>query len=237
MIASLVAASSFHVAVRLLAIPFAVAAPAAPSAFGPPLVCHEIAIGNAKSLPWDGGTKGKAAYDRSHLVSDVAELLKTEEDLLVRMETLRRAALYARDDRALAWELVGWRALLVLEQNASGSKESTAWFDLGVLVACFDQLGVDLERRSGVAEGIGGYAFLRKALDAARDDGRLDAGSIEFAAALVTHPAMGRDAEQARVRRSLYDGHLERANAHRAGRPLLAQNVAALRARFEGTSD
>ncbi|MFN0242739.1 MAG: hypothetical protein ACKVWV_07580 [Planctomycetota bacterium] len=231
MFASLVAASSFHLATHLLAIPLAVTLPAPPLVFGPPLVCHEIAIGDAKSLPWGSGTKPKAGYDRAHLVADVAELLKTEEHLLVRMETLRRAAMYAHQDRALVWELVGWRSLFVLEQCSIGAQESTAWFDLGVLVACFDQLAVGLDRRSGVAEGIGGYGFLRKALETARADGR-DTGPIEFAAVLVTHPGGGRDAEGARRRAALCEGRWERAKAQCDGQPLLAQNVTALHARF-----
>lgn len=228
MFASLLATSFIH----LLTIPLAATLPAAPIAVGPPLVCHEIAIGGARSLPWESGVKRKNGYDRAHLVADVAELLKTEENLLVRMETLRRAAMYAYQDRALVWELVGWRSLLVLEQKAIGSKESTAWFDLGVLVACFDQLAVDLDRRSGVAEGIGGYGFLRKALEVARAEG-CDTGPFEFAAALVTHPGGGRDAADARRRVALYQVHLERAKAQCTGQPLLAQNVSSLRERFD----
>lgn len=207
-------------------------------AFGPPLVCHEIAIGNARSLPWQSGMQSSASYDRAHLVADVAELLKTEKSLLVRMETLRRAALYAREDRALAWELVGRRACWVLEesslaaQDAGDTHEAAAWFDLGVLVACFDQLDVDLDFRAGVAEGIDGYAYLRKALDAARAEGRADSGVIEFAAALVTHPGMARGESERERRRELHDAHMERAQQGCTGDPLLAQNIASFRARF-----
>src|SRR5262249_104478 len=64
---------------------------------GPPLICHPYAIGNAKSLPW-GGTEWRAVksdYDLNRLVEDTLALLTPETPLIVRMETLRRATVYA----------------------------------------------------------------------------------------------------------------------------------------------
>ncbi len=64
---------------------------------GTPLICHPYAIGNAKSLPGsDGDWKGvNPSYDRANLVRGTLALLTPETPLIVRMETLRRAAIYA----------------------------------------------------------------------------------------------------------------------------------------------
>ena len=76
---------------------------AATAAFaGPPLICWRVETGGAKSLPWltegsafDGS---RADYDRSRLVRDTLDLLAPDVPVVVRMETLRRAALYAARD-------------------------------------------------------------------------------------------------------------------------------------------
>jgi len=203
--------------------------------WGPPLLCHEFAIDGAKSLPWRKGTEFDKQYDRRELVGDVARLLKTEESLIVRMETLRRATLYTRGDRALAWELLGRVGLATLEQAAIGSKESIAWFDAGFLAACLDQLGADLGFRAGVAEGQEGYAYLLRALERARAE-RLDqVATIEFAAALVVHPLMRRNPTAEDVAR--YERHLGAARAGAAPGSLLARNLAAHVEQFDRDKD
>src|SRR6187455_2370169 len=64
---------------------------------GTPLICHPYNIGSAKSLPGsDGDWKGvNPNYDRTNLVHDTLALLTPETPIIVRMETLRRAAIYA----------------------------------------------------------------------------------------------------------------------------------------------
>src|SRR6185436_10451411 len=64
---------------------------------GPPLLCHPFEIGKAASLPWTGPEwQGmKATYDINRLVDDTTALLTPQTPVLVRMETLRRAAVYA----------------------------------------------------------------------------------------------------------------------------------------------
>jgi hypothetical protein len=190
---------------------------AASPAVGPPLICHPFAIGDARSLPWTDKGPDKS-YDKGRLVQDVAELQKVEKNLLVRMETLRRAALYVKEDRDLAWRLLGRNALMVLEQQTAGSTDALAWFDAGFLVACFGQLGLDLGFRAGVSDGIEGYAYLEKAIAAARTrcDGQV--AVMEYAAALATcHSKEGR---------ALYAGHIDRALEGVRSNPLLEKNLA-----------
>ena len=64
---------------------------------GTPLICHPYAIGRAKTLPGtDGDWKGvNPNYDRTNLVRDTLALLTPETPIIVRMETMRRAAIYA----------------------------------------------------------------------------------------------------------------------------------------------
>lgn len=193
-------------------------------AVGPPFICHQLEIGDARSLPWKKGVEPSADYQRARLVADVADLLKTQTNLIVRMETLRLPAIYARDDRALAWELLGRTGLLVLEQESVGARASTTWFDVGVLAMCWDQLDLDLGFRAGVGEGFDGYGYLAKALDLARAEKNDQIGTIEFAAALCGHPAMRRGGgDRADIDR--YWGHVDAAQARSRVDALLAKNV------------
>src|SRR5260370_3521092 len=76
---------------------------------GPPLICHTIEIGQAKSLPWishNWNLSGGENYDTKNLVRDTLEILSPNTPVLVRMETLRRATLYAPKDPAAAKHLL-----------------------------------------------------------------------------------------------------------------------------------
>src|SRR4030081_2382074 len=68
---------------------------------GPPLICHTIEIGQAKAFPWIGhnwNLTGGETYDTKNLVRETLEILAPDTPVLVRMETLRRATLYARKE-------------------------------------------------------------------------------------------------------------------------------------------
>src|SRR5215831_16292220 len=76
---------------------------------GPPLICHRLEIGKAKSLPWIGNSwnlTGNENYDTRNLVRDTLAILDSNTPVIVRMETLRRATLYARNDAQAAKELL-----------------------------------------------------------------------------------------------------------------------------------
>ena len=68
---------------------------------GTPLVCHPIEIGQAKTLRWVdlNYQKGSGDYDLKNLVHDTMAILESDSSVLVHMETLRRATLYARQDQ------------------------------------------------------------------------------------------------------------------------------------------
>src|SRR5256885_13392172 len=74
---------------------------------GPPLICHSVEIGPAKSLPWishDWNLSGGENFDTKKLVRDTLGNFSPDTPVLVRIETLRRAPPYARQDPLAAEE-------------------------------------------------------------------------------------------------------------------------------------
>jgi len=65
---------------------------------GPPLICYAIEIGQAQTLPWVDLNyhKGDGTYTLQNLAKGTLAILDSNPAVLVRMETLRRATLYAR---------------------------------------------------------------------------------------------------------------------------------------------
>jgi len=63
---------------------------------GPPLLCHPFDTAGAASLPWGKSwNQASAGYDTGRLVDDTSALLAPGTPVIARMETLRRAAIYA----------------------------------------------------------------------------------------------------------------------------------------------
>ncbi len=151
--------------VRLLSASLAVLvfAPAAVQA-GPPLICHPIDIGGAPSLPWGSGpgwNTPQRGYDRGRLVNDTLALLSPSAPTRVRMETLRRATVYAMGDPDRGRELLGR-----LEQRArdagSGPDAALALFDAGYLIEAYKQARV-ITGRDIVEPARDGEAMVREA--------------------------------------------------------------------------
>jgi hypothetical protein len=192
---------------------------AAPVFAGPPLVCHPINIGSAQSLPWTSTTwnlSGTESYNVGHLVADTLAFLGPNTPVLVRMETIRRAALYSRNDAAVARELLaglGARA-------THGEHDALADFDYGYLIETYRQLDIALRISGGgrgragwvnPAASLDGYASVKKAIAIRGGD-----AEMEFAAALITTENSKQD----------YEGHVEKARAGMKEDRLLAENVA-----------
>src|SRR5437870_8266887 len=159
---------------------------------GPPLICHSVEIGAAKSLPWishDWNLSGGETYDTKNLVRDTLEILAPDTPVLVRMETLRRATLYARKDSRAAKELLARLHARATSAESSGRPDALAWFDVGYLVETYKQwLGQNLPHMTdgmrmdpNPAAGVDGYAMVKKAIGLRADDAQM-----EFAAALIT---------------------------------------------------
>lgn len=194
------------------------------TAFGPPILCEpfDVETGN---MPLDGSgklIKGKA----DEMPGYVLKGLKAEENVVRRMELLRRAAMnvHSRESRgekqAIAWRVLGPLALLALD--SAGEADATRLLDLGFFCAALDQGDVDLDWNPGRLNGINGYAYLDRACKAAQasrpadkgDDAATRAASAELAAAMCVHPALrnartdGYNHEKAQ---KAYDMHVTRA--------------------------
>jgi hypothetical protein len=197
---------------------------------GPPLVCHAFEMGQAKSLPlasqsWN--LSGSENYDTKNLVKDTLGILRPQTPVLVRMETLRRATLYARKDPIAAKELLAKLYSRASSAESAGHADALAWFDAGYLVETYKQwIGRDLPHMTdgmrmdaNPAAGVDGYAMVKKAIALRGDDPQM-----EFAAALIT--LSGPRDEHAQ--------HAQKAIAGAKIDALLAQNLAA---HFLGAKD
>lgn len=196
---------------------------AAPLLAGPPLICHPINIGSAQSLPWASDSwrlSGRENYDISRLVPDTLALLSPATSVLVRMETLRRATLYAQSNPRIAKELL----LRLQARTSANSSDALAAFDFGYLIECYRQAGEALHYgmlgssskageggAANPATGVDGYAWVKKAIRIRGED-----SAMEFAAALIT----------TEVSQSERPEHLQKAIAGAKEDSLLAQNLA-----------
>lgn len=204
--------SAFHRAARAFTL---VGVFTATAFAGTPLICHPFDIGSAKSLPagpdWHGVSRN---YDRTNLTRDTLALLTPGTPVLVRMETLRRAAIYAtagmrawerggytKEDRAIAMALLG--QLRERARTATGPERALALFDAGYFSATL--------RETRLIDDADGYDLLVQA-----DELRGGDPEIQFALALASQrrPA---DAKQS--------DHLRRAREGAADGSLLAVNL------------
>ena len=177
---------------------------------GPPLICHPFDIGQAKSLPWvDWNRISASNYDLKNLTRDTLAILDSSAPVLVRMETLRRATIYARQDPQVAQELLARLQARATDSDATGHPDALAWFDLGYLVETYKQwMG---RGEPNPAAGLDGYGWVKKAISLRGED-----PEMEFAAALITLSGPESDRQD----------HARRAMAGAKNDPLLARNLA-----------
>jgi hypothetical protein len=199
---------------RLFLIPALLPLIATATVAGPPLICHSFDIGSAKSLPWvshNWNLSGTENYDTSKLVSDTLTILSAEKAVIVHMETLRRATLYARKDPAAAKELLT-RITMGTKSITQQSNESRAltYFDTGYLAETYKQW---LGDSHNPATGLDGLALIKQAIQLRGNDPQM-----ELAAALVTLSGSGHASE--------HQAHAQKAIAGAKTDPLLARNLA-----------
>ena len=176
---------------------------------GPPLICHAFDIGSAKSLPWtshDWNLVGTETYDTSKLASDTFAILATNSSVLVHMETLRRATLYARKDTAAAKELLN-RLTAGTKTPQPDGPPALYYFDVGYLAETYKQW---LEPSQNPARGIDGYTLVKQSIQLRGHD-----AEMEFAAALLTLSGPAPEHRE----------HVQKALAGAKTDALLAQNL------------
>lgn len=180
---------------------------------GPHLVCWPFDIGAARSLPWSGSSwhDARSDYDRKQLVTDTLALLTPDAPVLVRMETLRRAAIYAQKDSQIAQELSSRLAERADASRSSDKSYPLALFDWGYWLETYSQV-VRIEQGSPLFRTkISGYQLIQRALALRGADAQM-----EFAAALVASTAGQRGAAE---------HHLQNAASGAADGSLLANNL------------
>ena len=197
-----------------------------PAPAGPVLICKNYEIGAAKSLPWGGSDwrSVKPDYDINRLVEDTLALLTPDTPVIVRMETLRRAVIYAawsrvdrevnyakRNDNAaqeLFARLVG-NSKQSAFQSASKKPDPLKLFDAGFFVESWKQAYVDGSGKKPA--DFDGYALVKQAIALRGAD-----PEMEFAAALMTSIRSDKAAHRA---------HLQKAIAGAPEGSLLARNI------------
>jgi hypothetical protein len=195
---------------------------ATPAFAGPPLLCHPYDIGTARSLPWSGAnswSQGDPAYRIENLVADTEALLTPSTPVVVRMETLRRAAIYASTDGAVAARLLDRFVKRAETPGANGQPDALQLLDAAYIAGAYREmtlLGRDSEwapRMAGVRAALGNTkdtALIGRSIAARPDD-----PGIRFAAALIL----------ADSDRQAYREHAEKARAGAAQDALLARNI------------
>ena len=177
---------------------------------GPPL-SHPIEIGQAKSLPWvEFNHRGSTDYDLKNLSRDTLAILDSHTPVLVRMETLRRATIYARQNPQAAKELITRLQARAANSDAAGRPDALAWFDVGYPAEAYRQwMG---KGEPNPAAGLDGYSSVRKAISLRGSD-----PEMEFAAAMIT---------LSRPDNATHRDHVQKALAGAKYDALLAQNLA-----------
>jgi hypothetical protein len=196
-------------------------AAATPSFAGPPFTCHVFEIGSAKSLPWGGNDNWlgmRDDYDFHHVVADTEALLTPSTPTLVRMETLRRASLYASRDRAVAEQLIA--AMMSRVHTADQVGQPMALFDAGYVIEALseiEQFGNHMKQLAGSERVLAGLTHPLEARPLLEKSAALRPGdaSIEFALALIS-------------RASETEAHLRKARTAAREDSLLASNLAKL---------
>ncbi len=181
---------------------------------GTPLICTRFDVGGAKSLPWNAGGNWNSpdpGYNTGHLVDDTVRLLVDGTPVIVRMETIRRAVLYAANDPSLSGALLT-RFAARAARAGQGKPDALRIFDCGYLIETLKQASLMNERRelAGAVAAKSGYQIIREALQLRGND-----PEMEFAAAVVS----------VWPRRAEHEEHFRKAVAGAASDPLLAKNL------------
>lgn len=111
---------------------------------GPPIICERVEIGTAKSLPWQQNANGwngaLPSYKLAALADETLAILTPSAPLALRMETIRRAAIYAAKDEAVAAQLTSRLLARVADAEAKSKADFNAWFDAGYYAEALRQI-------------------------------------------------------------------------------------------------
>jgi len=160
---------------------------------GPPLLCHPFDTAGAPSLAWGGKgwNQARSDYDLSKLVANVSALLTPETPVIARMETLRRASIYASRDGAVARDLAASLDARLARASTPDAR-ALALFDAGYYAETLQDI-VRLQGYDMPGVGRADTAALRAILAQGDGSAKIDQAlklrpndpGMNFAAALV----------------------------------------------------
>jgi hypothetical protein len=180
---------------------------------GPPAICHQFQTGGAPSLPWADGSGWRRtvpSYDVHRLTDDTLRLLAPTTPVLARMETLRRATIYASSDARVASELLSRVLGRALDGVASGAANRQALFDAGYLVESYRQANLiykyEMLRGSEKSawqlretpKGLDGYSWIVSAMAMGPMDPEMEFGASRVSEGATSQSHVGKALKGAR---------------------------------------
>jgi len=183
---------------------------ASPAFAGPPLLCFPFDTGGVRTWPMGaGGWKiVDAKYDVSRLADDTLALLTPTTPVVARMETIRRATIYASTHPQIASELL---ARVQARAAIDTATAPSAVFDFGYLVETYKEATFLFSQPVKGLDAIDGYQLVLKAAALQNDP------AIQFAAAVITQGKAALRAD--------YRDHLQRAIAGAKGDAALTASL------------
>ena len=158
----------------------------APAAWGPPVLCHRLDIGDAESLPFGEGAFGRdPALAREDVTTRTLAVLEASDDAFVHMETVRRAVVLLAHGRLEEEKRLTGELLTALETRARtlagadgqgdarparARRAGLAAFDVAWALQALEESG-HLPRPADAIEG-----WVEKALAGRGDDARMAMG-------------------------------------------------------------
>ncbi len=192
---------------------------------GPVLICKTYDIGNTPSLPWAGAQwrDVQRNYDLNHLVDDVLSCLTPTMPVIARMETMRRAMIYAewaRVDHEVKYDARNENITRLLFERLKarvdaaervGKPDALAIFDVGYFIESWRN---SIGHQGKSVPAVNGYEWVKKASALRKTD-----ATMEFAAALIA---------SLQTDKTLQQQHLQKAITGAPEGSLLARNLVRL---------
>lgn len=201
---------------------------AAPALAGPPMICMEFQCDEVAIPLGDNSLQPKKGFNTRKLPERTADALDKADSVIERMETIRRAAIYAARANGSTEDVfnaLAWRAL-----NAEVSGDTRAYadalFDAGYFAATMANFGEKIDGSPAASQGLAGYAWITRAIELSDDD-----ASMHFAASLATHPVMRSS------KRDLFEHHVAMASLGIETDPVLARNLQAHMNHFDESTE
>jgi hypothetical protein len=149
-----------------------------PALAGPPLLCFPFDIGSARSLPMGHGSwqATDPSYDVSKLVPDTLALLNGQTPVMVRMETIRRATIYASAHPKVANALLN-----ELQARAAAPQPAVvalAMFDFGYLVESYKEAKYMFKEPVPALDRVDGYQLVLRAQALQNDEAMQHAAKL-----------------------------------------------------------